>query len=780
MHDKQHNALFEISLAAILVLFFVLFILLLQRLVKERTAQLARAKHQLQATLDALPDLLFEIDAEGRFHDYHSPRTDLLAAPPDVFLGKTVHEVLPPEVAALITEAIAEAKINGFATLKSYALMLPQGQRWFSFSLAAKPSTEPHQLPRFISLVRDVTEQILNAQKLARTTKIYAALSQCNQAIVRCQSEEELFPSICRDAVNFGGLKMAWIGKLDMSSGILRPVVSYGDGKAHLDTIEHGNLSNEANRTNPASLAISEKNPVWCQDFLNDPITYPWHTDAKKYGWNACAALPLTCQGEIVGTFNIYLEEQHPFDEIAKNLLIEMAIDISFALDTFAYEKSRQESAALIEHLANYDSLTGLPNRALLRDRVHQAIANVSRSGQQLALMFLDLDHFKNVNDSLGHNSGDELLRVIATRLLQEVREQDTVSRWGGDEFILMLPDCSTEGAARVAEKLLSAFNIPCQVGPHELHATLSIGVAMYPSDGSDFESLTKAADAAMYRSKHEGRNTFRFFTAAMQTISQRYLRLENDLNQAITRNELYLDYQPIFSVTEQKIIGVEALLRWQHPVLGLISPTEFIAIAEITGQIIPIGSWVLQQSIKQTKAWEQKGLSGITLSVNLSAAQFRQSHLIEHTKKILAEHNLSVNHLCFELTESMAMEDTANTTKIMDDLHEAGIAFVIDDFGTGYSSLASLKRFRVAKIKIDQSFVRDIVNDANDRAIVDAIITMAKSLGYKTVAEGVETFEQLAFLKEHGCDEVQGYLYSQPLPADDVFTLIKNYKGTS
>lgn len=780
MHDKQHNALFEISLAAIVVLMFLLFILLLQRLVKERTAQLARAKHQLQATLDALPDLLFEIDAEGRFHDYHSPRTDLLAAPPDVFLGKTVHEVLPPEVAALITEAIEEAKINGFATPKSYALMLPHGQRWFSFSLAAKPSTEPHQLPRFISLVRDVTEQMLSAQKLARTTKIYAALSQCNQAIVRCQSEEELFPSICRDAVNFGGLKMAWIGKLDMSSGILRPVASYGDGKEHLDAIEHINLSPEANRTNPASLAISEKNPVWCQDFLNDPITYPWHKDAKKYGWNACAALPLTCQGEIVGAFNIYLEEQHPFDETAKNLLIEMAIDISFALDTFAYEKSRQESAALIEHLANYDSLTGLPNRALLRDRVHQAIANVSRSGQQLALMFLDLDHFKNVNDSLGHNSGDELLRVIATRLLQEVREQDTVSRWGGDEFILMLPDCSTEGAARVAEKLLSAFNIPCQVGPHELHATLSIGVAMYPSDGSDFESLTKAADAAMYRSKHEGRNTFRFFTAAMQTISQRYLRLENDLNQAITRNELYLDYQPIFSITEQKIIGVEALLRWQHPVLGLIAPTEFIAIAEITGQIIPIGSWVLQQSIKQTKAWEQKGLSGITLSVNLSAAQFRQSHLIEHTKKILAEHNLSVNHLCFELTESMAMEDTGNTTKIMDDLHEAGIAFAIDDFGTGYSSLASLKRFRVAKIKIDQSFVRDVVNDANDRAIVDAIITMAKSLGYKTVAEGVENFEQLAFLKEHGCDEVQGYLYSQPLPADDVFTFIKNYKGTS
>jgi diguanylate cyclase (GGDEF)-like protein len=445
-----------------------------------------------------------------------------------------------------------------------------------------------------------------------------------------------------------------------------------------------------------------------------------------------------------------------------------MAMNISFALQSFADKKLQQESAAMIEHLANYDPLTGLPNRVLLRDRVQQAIASANRVGQALALIFLDLDHFKAINDSLGHSIGDDLLRGVAKRLLGEVREQDTVSRWGGDEFVLLLPDCTAEGATRVAEKLLASFAAPYQAEKHMLNSTPSIGIALYPADGKDFESLAKAADAAMYRAKHDGRNTFRFFTTAMQALSQRFLELESALRSALKNDEFFLHYQPQFAIEDGRLTGAEALVRWQHPTLGLISPGEFIIVAELSGQILQLGTWVMRQATRQAKAWQDEGLPPISMAVNLSAAQFRQTNLVQQTTKILSETGLDARYLELELTESLAMEDPHAAIKIVDALQATGIAIAIDDFGTGYSSLSYLKRFHISKLKIDQSFVRDIPSDPNDCAIVDAIITMAQSMGFSTIAEGVETAEQLAFLRQHGCHEVQGYYFSKPLPADE------------
>lgn len=771
----ERTVLYGLAITIIIILVLALFILLLRRLVREQTAQLAVSRSHLQATLDAMPDLLFEMDEEGRFHDYHSPRTDLLAAPPEVFLGKTVHEVLPPTVALLALEAIQEANIHGHSTGKEYALNLPQGERWFALSMTKKPIV--NKKPHFIALARDITTRKINAQKLARMTQLYAALSQCNQAIVRCQNKEELFPIICRDAVNFGGFKMAWIGELDAAREHIVPVANYGSGQEYLTNIVISARADDPTSQGPTSTALRTGEPVWCQDFQHDPRTAAWRDSGARFGWGASAALPLSCDGRVVGVFSLYSENTDAFDEAAQNLLIEMAMDISYALQRFADEKARQESAALIEHLANYDPLTELPNRALLRDRVHQAIATASRAGQSLALMFLDLDHFKNINDSLGHNIGDDLLRGVAARLLEDVREQDTVSRWGGDEFILMLPDCTAEGAARVAEKLLVTIAAPYQIAQHELNTTPSIGIALYPADGNDFESLAKAADAAMYRAKHEGRNTFRFFTSAMQTHSQRFLELESALRTALKRNEFFLHYQPQFALENGRLIGAEALVRWRHPTLGLIAPGEFIAIAELSGQILQLGAWVMQQAICQAKAWQDEGLPMMSIAVNLSPAQFRQSHLVQQIKVMLDEAGLDARYLELELTESMAMEDPQAAIEVIDALHAAGIALSIDDFGTGYSSLAYLKRFRISKLKIDQSFVRDIASDPNDRAIVDAIITMAHSLGFTTIAEGVETAEQLAFLREHGCHEVQGYYFSKPLPADEfkAFVQAKN-----
>ncbi len=424
-----------------------------------------------------------------------------------------------------------------------------------------------------------------------------------------------------------------------------------------------------------------------------------------------------------------------------------------------------RRAAERIQLLAHYDPLTGLPNRALLADRGHLAVSTAQRNGTPLALMFLDLDHFKNVNDSLGHRVGDELLAMLATRLSAVVREQDTVSRMGGDEFILVLPETDAQGAARVAEKMLHSVAQPFVLGPHELTVTPSVGIALYPNDGEDFDTLARSADAAMYRAKHEGRNNFRFYTAELQARSDRALLLENALRRALEREQLSLHYQPQVALDTGQVIGAEALLRWQHPELGAVSPAEFIPVAEASGLILTIGEWVLRTAVGQLATWMADGMAPITMSVNLSSVQFRLVDLPQRVSALLQEAGLPAHLLELELTEGVALTDPLGAIAMMDKLHQLGVRMSIDDFGTGYSSLNYLKKFRVYKVKIDQSFVRDITEDADDRAIVGAIISLANSLGLKTIAEGVETPAQLAFLQEKGCDEVQGYYYSKPLP---------------
>jgi EAL domain-containing protein (putative c-di-GMP-specific phosphodiesterase class I) len=350
----------------------------------------------------------------------------------------------------------------------------------------------------------------------------------------------------------------------------------------------------------------------------------------------------------------------------------------------------------------------------------------------------------------------------------------------GGDEFILLLEDTNVDSAARVAGKLLETIAEPCQIEQYELAVTSSIGIAMYPADSEDFESLYKCADQAMYRAKQNGRNGYCFFTPEMQKHSSRTLQLENALRHALERNQLQLHYQPQLSLQGGRIIGAEALLRWQHPELGTISPVEFIPVAEASGQIVQIGEWVLRTATRQLKDWMDSGLGPITMAVNLSAVQFRHLHLPELVTQILEETQLPPQYLELELTEGVAMDNPAAAIAVMNNLHEHDILMSIDDFGTGYSSLSYIKRFKVYKLKIDQSFVRDITEDPDDKAIVGAVISMAKALGIQTIAEGVETKEQLAFLRENGCNEIQGYYYSKPLPADQFEVFVRNKKEIS
>ena len=430
---------------------------------------------------------------------------------------------------------------------------------------------------------------------------------------------------------------------------------------------------------------------------------------------------------------------------------------------------------ARIQQLAHYDSLTGLPNRVLLTERCLQVLSLAQRRQQPVSLMFLDLDHFKTVNDSLGHRVGDEVLVELARRLKTVLREQDTVARLGGDEFILLLPDTDAAGAAHLAAKLLEATLLPFNLEGHELTVTPSIGIAMFPDDGADLDNLSRCADSAMYRAKSGGRNSFCFYTADIQIQSDSTLRLGNALRRALERDQLSLHFQPQIALVSGEIVGAEALLRWNHPELGTIPPAQFIPIAESSGLILPIGEWVIRTAVQQLADWIRRGARPLTMAVNLSSVQFRHVALPQLVSHILEHSGIAPELLELELTEGVAMTDAAGAVAIMDDLHRRGVRMSIDDFGTGYSSLAYLKRFQVYKLKIDQTFVRDITEDLDDKAIVGAIIRMADSLGMQTIAEGVETRGQLDFLRERGCTEAQGYLFSRPLPAADFEVLLRN-----
>jgi diguanylate cyclase (GGDEF)-like protein/PAS domain S-box-containing protein len=428
----------------------------------------------------------------------------------------------------------------------------------------------------------------------------------------------------------------------------------------------------------------------------------------------------------------------------------------------------RKEAEERIRLLAEFDPLTQLPNRRLLQDRVQNAIHHARRHQEPLGLIYLDLDRFKNVNDSLGHHIGDALLIAAASRFSAALREEDTVSRVGGDEFVVLCPNTDAHGVAHVAGKLLAACQPRYQLGSHELALSCSLGIAMFPGDGDSYASLSMCADTAMYRAKQAGRNTYRFFTPEMQSQSARMLLLENELRQALELGQLHLVYQPQVDLVHGQLRGAEVLLRWTHPTLGSISPAEFIPIAEESGLIVEIGSWVMRSACQQLCAWRAAGLDLPQVAVNLSVLQFRELGLPDLVSSILQDTGLPAQCLELELTEGIAMDHPDDVVAAMNRLHGLGVCIAIDDFGTGYSSLSYLKRFRMDRLKIDQSFVRDIHSDADDRAIVATIIGLARSLGCQTIAEGVETEQQLAFLREQGCDQVQGYWISRPLAGPD------------
>lgn len=434
----------------------------------------------------------------------------------------------------------------------------------------------------------------------------------------------------------------------------------------------------------------------------------------------------------------------------------------------------RKRAAERLTYLAQYDSLTALPNRSLFHDRLDQSMARTRRSKGRLALMFLDLDRFKEINDSHGHAIGDAVLQAVARLFTESFRDVDTIARLGGDEFTVIVDQINDmEQVATVAERIRTTLSAPLILSGTEIFVTASIGIAIYPANGASLEEMIKAADAAMYRAKQDGRNTYAFFNSEMNAEASKRLNMSNLLRRALERDELILHYQPKVSVQDGTITGMEALVRWNSNEQGFLSPAEFIPLAEETGLIVPIGEWVLRTACLQNKAWQLIGVRPVTVSVNLSPRQFQQQNLVEMVASILAETGLEPRFLEFEITESMIMRDAEGATLKLERLSRLGVKLSIDDFGTGYSSLAYLKKFPVQTLKIDRSFVRDIAIDPSDASIVQAIIAMAKSLKLQVIAEGVETIEQLSFLKKLQCDEYQGYYFSRPVTADQLVTLL-------
>jgi len=441
----------------------------------------------------------------------------------------------------------------------------------------------------------------------------------------------------------------------------------------------------------------------------------------------------------------------------------------------------RKRAEEQVKHLAFHDPLTNLPNRLLFNDRLTLAVAQAHRHAQRLAVLFLDLDRFKVINDSLGHSVGDELLRQVAERIQEHVREGDTVARLGGDEFTLLVPGITAEeDAAKIARKICEAIHDPFWIDGRELFVTTSVGVSVYPSDGHDAETLVRNADSAMYRAKEQGRDNYQLYTPAMNAKAIERLSLESRLRQAVANDELELHFQPFIDLKTAELLGAEALLRWRHPDLGLIPPGEFIPIAELSGLIVPIGEWVLRTACAEARKWHEKGFRTLTVSVNLSSRQFQQSDLVSQVTQALDETGLEPNKLDLEITESNAMQNAEHSINTLWGLKKQGVRISMDDFGTGYSSLNYLKRFPIDRIKLDQSFVRDLPSDKDDAAIAMAVIAMGRSLELEVIAEGVETEEQLAFLKGHECDQLQGFLLSKPLTPDAFGRFLDESRGPS
>lgn len=632
------------------------------------------------------------------------------------------------------------------------------------------------KITHFVAIRRNISERKQAEKNQQRLTRALRLLSRCNSVLIHAQNEQELLTDICKLTVETGGYLMAWVGMAEKDAAkTVRPVAQSGYEEEYLASINVTYADTERGH-GPTGTAIRTGTTVVNQDCLTNPDMRPWREAAIKRGYRSSVSLPLIFQRQVLGALTMYSAEPFAFSSEEVGLLEELANDLAYGIETIRMRIENEKAQQSLEFLAHHDALTSLPNRLLLHDRFDQAAMIANREKSNIALLFLDLDNFKHINDSLGHDFGDQLLVEVVQRLKSCVRETDTVSRQGGDEFIILLSNIKDPHVIEaVAQAIVDSFAEPFNINGTVVNTSFSIGISLYPTDGHDFDAILKHADTSLYQAKDAGKNTYRFFTAKMNADALEHIQLQGQLRSAIKHNEFLLHFQPQVDIESRHILGAEALVRWKHPELGMVSPAKFIPLAERSGLIIQIGEWVLNEACMQAQYWSKlHGLPPLVVAVNLSALQFKRGNIVETVADALRKSGLPAHQLELELTESILLHDMDVVMSTLRRLKELGVKLSIDDFGTGYSSLSYLKRLKVDKLKIDQSFVREMVENAEDAAIVQAIIQLGHSLHLDLIAEGVETEPQLKQLSEAGCDQIQGFLFSRPTTSEEFVRLCK------
>jgi diguanylate cyclase (GGDEF)-like protein len=612
-------------------------------------------------------------------------------------------------------------------------------------------------------MTRELSASESHTRRLNRALKL---LSACNVALVRADDEHRLLAEICQLIVGRGGYLMAWVGYAEQDAvRTVRPVAQAGFEEGYLDSVNISWADDERGR-GPTGTAIRTGFTDVNQNYLGDPRMAPWREAALKRGYQSSIALPLHGSERVLGALCIYAAEPKAFIADEVELLEELAGDLAYGIETLRTRAEHRLAEEKLAYMAYHDALTQLPNRSLLQERFELVAREASQKQVRVGMLYLGLDNFKQVNDALGHSIGDRLLVRVVERLRDRLRDVDIVSRHGGDQFVVLVTDVQDPGViSATAQKIIDAFAEPVEVDENVINTTFSIGISVFPDDGSEFDMLLKKADTAMFSAKDHGRNNYQFFTEKMNSDALEQLQLHGLLLNALGNRELSIHYQAQVDIRNGSLVGFEALLRWQHPVLGMVSPARFIPVAEHSGLIIPVGEWVLNEACRQARVWLDEG-HPLVMAVNLSVVQFRRGNLLEVVANALGKSGLPAHLLELELTESILLHDLDTAMNTLRELTKLGVKLSIDDFGTGYSSLAYLKRLHVNKLKIDQSFVRGLSTNSEDDAIVSAIIQLGHTLQLTVIAEGVETDAQLAFLKDYGCDEVQGYYFSRPVTA--------------